>query len=68
MFEDYFDESQHRFMNAFVDTLAACGWDENDARLIESECLDIWEYSTAKTPNLNLQDLQSLLQEDYDVR
>ena len=61
MFEDYFDESEHRFMNAFIDTLVLSGWDINDARLIQSECLDLWEYSTARTPKFNLLDLQSLL-------
>ena len=58
---DYFDKSQHRFMSAVTDTLIDCKWDENNARLIECEVLEIWEYSHAVSVKANLSYLTSLL-------
>ena len=44
MFDQYFTDSQHRFMSAVSDTLIACGWDDQEAFDIGSEVLDDWEH------------------------
>ena len=44
-FEQYFDNSQHRFMTGCHDALVACGWDEDEAYFESKEALDEWELS-----------------------
>ena len=44
-FEQYFTDSQHRFMNACYYILIACGWDDDEAYIESKEALDDWENS-----------------------
>ena len=44
-FEQYFTDSQHRFMNACYYILIACGWDDDEAYFESKEALDDWENS-----------------------
>ena len=44
-FEQYFDDSQHRFMSAVTETLILCGWEDDEAYFDSKETLDDWEYS-----------------------
>ena len=44
-FEQYFTDSQHRFMTGCHDVLIACGWDDDEAYFDSKEVLDDWELS-----------------------
>ena len=44
-FEQYFSDSQHRFMTAVAETLIACRWEDDEAYSDSKEALDDWEYA-----------------------
>ena len=44
-FEQYFTDSQHRFMAAVTETLIACRWEDDEAFQIASDVLTDWEYT-----------------------
>ena len=44
-FEQYFTDSEHRFMSACHDVLIACGWEDDEAYFDSKEALDDWEYA-----------------------
>ena len=44
-FEQYFDDSQHRFMSAVTETLILCGWEDDEAHQVAPDVLTDWEYA-----------------------
>ena len=44
-FEQYFDDSQHRFMTAVTETLIACRWEDDEAYAVAPDVLTDWEYA-----------------------
>ena len=56
MTEQYFDDSQHRFMTGVTETLIACRWEDDEAHQIAPDVLTDWEYAEDTIGSADLRD------------